>query len=136
MSLPDCFAIMAQAGNVLERPDGAAEARRLIEAGASTDEVIEAFVRLADPSQITGLREEMQELPETTVSSILGAWMLASAANKPLHLKSAAPDRPLEAARARRVEIRIVMEEDGVSVTLSHIPGRHASWYRPASAVA
>jgi hypothetical protein len=62
--------------------------------------------------------------------------MLASAADKPLRLTSLAPDRPLEAARARRVEIRITMEEDGVTVALSHIPGRHASWYRPARAVA
>ena len=136
MSLPECFAVMAQAGTLLDRPEGAAEARRLIESGASTAEVVEAFIRLADPAEIGGLREEMRELPETTVSTILGAWMLASAANKPLRLQSVAPDRPLEAARARRVEIRIMMEEDGVTVALSHIPGRHANWYRPASAVA
>jgi hypothetical protein len=136
MSLPECFAIMAHAGDVLERPEGADEARRLIESGASTAEVIEAFARLADPAQIGGLREEMQELPETIVSSILGAWMLASAAHKPLRLTSVTPERPLEAARARRVEIGITIEEDGVTVALSHIPGRHASWYRPARAVA
>jgi len=136
MSLPDCIEIMEEAKDVLDRPEGAAEARRLIEGGASSADVVEAFVRLADPTQIAGLREEMRELPETTVSSILGAWMLASAADKPLRLTSLAPDRPLEAARARRVEIRITMEEDGVTVALSHIPGRHASWYRPARAVA
>ena len=136
MSLPDCIEIMEEAMDVRDRPEGAAEARRLIEGGASSADVVEAFVRLADPTQIAGLREEMRELPETTVSSILGAWMLASAADKPLRLTSLAPDRPLEAARARRVEIRITMEEDGVTVALSHIPGRHASWYRPARAVA
>ena len=136
MSLPECFAVMEEATEVLSSPEGAAEARRLVAAGAPVSEIVDAFARLADPTQIEQLRAEMLELPETTVSAIVSAWLLADTAGKPLWLTSVPPARPLEAARAQRAEINTSMDEAGVTVALSHIPGRHASWYRPASAVA
>lgn len=67
---------------------------------------------------------------------ILQAWLLAEGAGKRLTLTSARPERPVEAARNRRIEMSIAIEEDGVTVALAHVPGRHATWSRPVAAVA
>jgi hypothetical protein len=59
--------------------------------------------------------------------------MFAEAAAQPFRLQAAYPASPLEMARKRRVELTTAMDEDGVLVTLAHMNGRHAAWYRPAA---
>ncbi len=135
MGVPDCRAVLTEAETILTSPDGRHEAHALLARGASAGELLEMFVSHASPEQAAVARAELAELPETTIMMIAQAFLLAESANKPLTLTSVAPQRPLEAARNRRVELAISMEEGGIRVALSHIPGRHASWYRPALAV-
>jgi hypothetical protein len=132
MGTPDCIDTLNQVEQVLLSPGGSDEARRLLARGASTEEFLELFVRHASPAQAAIARLEFAELPESTITMIVQAWAMAEASGKPLSLASVPPARPLEAARNRRVELAISMDESGVRVALSHIPGRHASWYRPA----
>lgn len=136
MGLPDCFAVMSEVETVLSTDAGANEARHLLAAGADLAAFADAFAKHAPPEQAERLRAEIAELPSNTVMMIVQAWLLAESAGKPLTLRSVRPERPVEAARARRVELSIAMEETGVSVSLSHIPGRHATWYQPTVAVA
>ena len=50
-------------------------------------------------------------------------------------LRSLPPAQPLDFARNRRVRIALDVEAEGIVVSLSHIPGRHAAWALPALAV-
>lgn len=132
MGVPDCRAVLGEVETVLASPAGGDEARALLARGASRDELLEMFVRHATPEQGAVARAELAELPESTIMMIAHAWVLAESAGKPLSLTSVPPARPLEAARNRRVDLGISVDESGVRLTLSHIPGRHATWYRPA----
>ena len=134
MGVPDCRAVLTEVETVLSSPAGGGEARSLLARGASRDELLEMFVRHASPEQAAVARAELAELPESTVMMIAQAWVLAESAGKPLSLTSVPPTRPLEAARNRRVDLGISVDESGVRLTLSHIPGRHATWYRPTVA--
>lgn len=136
MSNPECFAVLQETEEILASPAGGDEARALLARGASVEELLDMFVRHASPAQAVIARAEFAELPETTIAMIAQAWVLAEASGKPLHLESVPPTRPLESARARRVDLAISMDESGIRVALSHIPGRHATWYRPAVAAA
>jgi hypothetical protein len=118
--------------DLLTSPTGSDEARRLLARGARPEEFLDMFVRHAPSEQAEVARFEFAELPESTIMMIVQAWLMAENAGKPLVLTSVPPARPLEAARQRRVDLAISMDEHGVRVALSHIPGRHASWYRPA----
>lgn len=135
MGIPDCRAVLIEAETVLTNPDGRREGHALLARGATPAELLEMFVRRASPEQAAVARAELAELPETTIMMIAQAWLLAETAGKPLTLTSVVPDRPLEAARNRRVDLSISMDEAGIRVSLAHIPGRHASWYRPRVAV-
>jgi hypothetical protein len=133
MGSPDCIDTLNQVEQVLLSPVGADEARRLLARGARTEEFLDLFVRHAAPETAAIARMEFAELPESTIALIVQAWAMAESAGKPLTLASVPPARPLEAARNRRVELAISMDESGVRVALSHIPGRHASWYQPVT---
>jgi hypothetical protein len=118
---------------ILSTDGGSNEVRTLLARGARPEEFVEMFVRRARPAQAAVAKFEFAELPESTLMLIVQAWVLADAAGKPLSLVSVPPARPLDAARTRRVELAVSMDESGVRVALSHIPGRHASWYRPTA---
>ncbi|MFN8639920.1 MAG: hypothetical protein U0360_10830 [Dehalococcoidia bacterium] len=135
MGVPECRAVLDEAGIVLTSPEGRHEAHALLARGASTAELLDMFVRHANPTQAAQARAEMAELPDTTIMMIAQAWLLAESAGKPLTLTSVAPERPIEAARNRRVDLAVSMDEGGVRVALSHIPGRHATWFRSPAAV-
>lgn len=132
MSTPGCKTTLEEISDLLSSPAGGDEARRLLARGARPQEFVDMFVRAARPEQAEIARFEFAELPESTVMMIVQAWVMAEAAGKPLVLASVPPARPLEAARNKRVDLAISMDEQGVRIALSHIPGRHASWYRPA----
>jgi hypothetical protein len=135
MSAPSCIATLTEVEDLLSTPAGGDEARRLLARGASTQEFLDMFIRHTRPDVAEVARMEFAELPESTIMLIVQAWVMAESAGKPLSLASVPPARPLEAARNLRVELAISMDEGGVRVALSHIPGRHASWYRPAVTV-
>lgn len=135
MATGECIATFEEVQDLLSSPAGSDEARRLLARGARPQEFVEMFVRHAHPEQAETARMEFAELPESTVMMIVHAWIMAETAGKPLTLTSVPPARPIEAARNRRVELAISMDEAGVRLALSHIPGRHASWYRPAVTV-
>jgi hypothetical protein len=77
----------------------------------------------------------MRELPTNLVETIVSAWAMAAGAGKTFVLRSVVPTQPLDFARNRRVRIALDVEADGIVVSLSHIPGRHAAWAQPAPAV-
>ena len=136
MGTPQCMTTLEEVEEVLSTDAGSNEVRKLLARGARPEEFVEMFVRHARPEQGEIAKFEFAELPESTIMMIVQAWLLAEGAGKPLSLVSVAPMRPLEAARKRRVELAISMDESGVRVALSHIPGRHATWYRPTTAAA
>jgi len=130
LSLSGCASLTETATQVL-RSSGAGEARRLFESGSRPADYVQALARFCDPETRDLLLEEFGELPATLVDTVIGAWLLAERSEKAFTLRSSAPERPLDFARSRRTRFTIDVEDDGVVVTLSHVPGRHAAWARP-----
>ncbi len=102
----------------------------------NVDDLIDALASQCDVATAMLLREEMVELPTNLVETIMGAWAMAASAGKTFRLQSVVPREPLEFARSRRVRLAVDVETDGVVVSLSHIPGRHAAWAQPVVATA
>ena len=133
----ECMSLLKHTGLLLSSAEGGQVARDLVARGAGLDEIVDAFVRLSDDEQQSQLlRLEMAELPPIVVSTILDAWVMAETAGKELRLESVPPSRPLEFARSRRVAVAVALDETGVTVSLSHVPGRHAEWYGGSRQVA
>jgi len=106
-----------------------------VDAGAPVDVVIDHVVADLEPRVAAIVREELEALPSATVLSIVDAWRLAAAGSKPFELSSGRPERPLEAARARRVRLVVDVCEDGVHAEISHVAGRHPTWQLSAPEV-
>ena len=71
------------------------------------------------------LREEFAELPRSTTRTVLQAWCDAVDDGLPFRLLNERPDQPVAFARRRLVRVVTDIDEEGVTVRLSHIPGRH-----------
>ena len=136
MAFTSCNMIALRVTAELGADDGVGAARRLLARGAEPAEFIEELARRCEPELAEVLREEFKELPRTLVETVIHSWLLAESAGKPFTLESRVPDRPLEFARRSRVRFTVDVQDDGVTVSLSHVPGRHADWYRPAARVA
>jgi len=136
MGAGGCNEISAKVTAEAASPEAQIQYQALLAAGAPLSAIVEEFQR-ACPADMAGLvREELAELPAATAEVIVRTWAMAAAAGKRFEMQSVRPERPVEYARERRVRVAIDMDEDGVIVSLSHVPGRHASWYRPAALVA
>ena len=131
-----CKDITEAATDMLSTEDGNALALELLARGAEPREYIEALASQCDVATALLLREEMRELPTNLVETIMGAWAMAASAGKTFRLQSVVPREPLEFARSRRVRLAVDVESEGVVVSLSHIPGRHAAWAQPSAAIA
>jgi hypothetical protein len=103
--------------------------------GEPVTRVIQHLVGGLEPRIAGTVREELEALPGATVLAIIEAWRLADLGCKPFELSSARPERPLEAARKRRVRLVVDVDEDGVRAEISHVVTRHPTWQVSASAV-
>lgn len=136
MSWPDCFEALDNIEELLTANEPAAtEVRSLVGIGAGPSELTACLLRWARPGLREHMGNELRDLPGHAVSTIVQAWMFADQAQQPFRLRPAMPSNPLDMARKRRVEVNVSMDEDGVLVTLAHLAGRHAAWYRPAATV-
>ena len=109
---------------------------RLLESGAPQEAFVDAFTARCAPEMARVVRDELDELPAHTVSTIVSAWAAAEGAGKRFELRSVVPDQPLAFARDRRVRLAVDADSEGIVVSISHIPGRHAEWYRAQAGVA
>ena len=119
----------------LRQEDTQARVAEAVDAGLPASTVVARIVEGMEPRVAGIVREELEALPSATVLSIIDAWRLAAAGGKPFNLYSARPDRPLEAARDRRVRVVIDIDEGGVHAEISHIPSRHPTWHLSAAAI-
>jgi hypothetical protein len=121
---------------MLAAPEVRKTMRALRASGATRDEYVEAIIGFADPDVAATIREEFGVLPGLTVSIIVDAWALADAAGKRFEVTSVPPDEPIRFARNRRVRITVDVEDEIVTVALSHVATRHADWYGATAAMA
>lgn len=133
MAYTSCKDITESTTTELTSERGRARAVELLAANAPDRLFIEALAESLDPALAEQLLAEFDEMPASMVQTIVQAWVMAETGGREFVLRSAKPERPLEFARASRVRFQVDIEADVVSVTLSHIPGRHATWYQPTA---
>jgi hypothetical protein len=119
----------------LRQEETQARVVRAVDAGAPASIIIDRVVSGLDDRVAGIVREELEALPSATVLSIIDAWRLAAAGCKPFELASARPERPIEAARSRRVRLVVDVTEEGVRAEISHVASRHPTWQLSATAV-
>ena len=128
MSLTGC-APSARSLTDLLRDERVKEAfRAAIASGATADRQVYSVLAFADEATVAVVQRELGGLPEHAIATICQAWAAADRFGKAFELISVPPSSALEFARERRVRIVVDTEEDSVRVSLSHVPGRHASW--------
>lgn len=135
MAYSACKDITESTTTELMSERGRARAIDLLSMNAPDRAFIEALAESMDPTMAERLLAEFDEMPASMVKTIVQAWEMAETGGREFVLRSEKPARPLEFARASRVRFQVDIEADLVSVTLSHIPGRHATWYSPLVAV-
>ena len=113
---------------LLKRADVSDALRELLQAGGTPEQQKQCLLAFADEATTEVVRRELAEFPAHVTTTICQAWATADQFNKRFELVSVAPDSALDFARHGRVRIAVDTEEDRVRVTLSHVPGHHASW--------
>lgn len=131
MTETNCFEAVKQITEILMSVDGAARFRCLLAENAPAQTYIETFAGLCDSEMGDVVRDEFEALPANVVPVILQAWAMADEAGKEFAIHSIRPEVPLEFARRNKVRLGIETDDDGVLVFISHVPTRHAEWYRP-----
>ena len=131
MPVTNCRRFMESFTDLMSGADNAAraEVRRLASAGASVDEVEEWMRTYARSADVELMVEELHSLPPKFIKAMLTAWEIADEAGLPFAARSVAPadlGEGLSLARAKRVEMAITVDEDGVTFSLKHVPGYHA----------
>jgi hypothetical protein len=71
-------------------------------------------------------------MPDPMFQTIMTSWLAADGSGKSFELRSERPEKPLEFAHKGRVRLTVDYEEDRAVVSVSHVAGRHAQWYKPA----
>lgn len=132
MSATECIDVLSWVTTVLNTPCRADTFRQLRAVRAAPSEFIEAFCEDASDHLAEMIRKEFRELPAVLVSTVIEAWAMAEATSRRFQVRSVPPHGRLAFARRRRVRIAIEAELSQVQVLLSHVPTRHATWYRPA----
>ena len=125
-----CRLLTSVINDVVATESGAREFRELVDRGAPSAEIVEAVVRHCDPTTGEIARHEFDELPRTFMSTWLVAWRMAHESGQTFELVSEPAARPLEYARAGRVDYRIENDVDGVRFFVSHVHGHHADWFK------
>lgn len=72
--------------------------------------------------------DEFEDLPRPASLAILRAWRDAVDLGLPFKLVSERPDGAISYARRRLVRVVTEVDESGITVRLSHVPGHHPSW--------
>ena len=93
------------------------------------DEVEEWMRTYARSADVGLMVEELHSLPTKFIKAMLTAWEIADEAGLPFAARSVAPadlGEGLSLARAKRVEMAITVDGDGVTFSLKHVPGYHA----------
>lgn len=106
--------------------------RELLELLRVDEPNLEAIARLAarhEPRLGHLVREELQSLPRPASLAVLRAWRDAIESDQGFLMVSERPHSPLSFARRRLVRVVTDVEETGITVRLSHVPGRHPSGY-------
>ncbi len=132
----ECRHVTSVFNEVLATESGAREFRELVDRGASSAEVVEAVAGHCDVATAELARYEFSELPRTFMSTWLVAWRMAHESGQSFELVSEPAARPLEYARAGRVDYRIENDLDGVRFFVSHVHGHHAEWFKQTAAPA
>ena len=130
-----CRLVSSVINEVLATESGAREFCELMDRGASSAEIVEAVAAHCDTATAEVARYEFKELPRTFMSSWLVVWRMAHESGHSFELISEPAARPLEYARAGRVDYRIENDVDGVRFFVSHVHGRHAEWFKPTAAL-
>jgi hypothetical protein len=106
-------------------PEFRIELRALVEAPDLRLDAIAELIGRHEPEFGETLRQEFTELPRYVPWAIFRAWLDATDAGVPFRLVSIPPDQPIEDARRRRIRLATDIEEEGIIVRLSHVPGHH-----------
>ncbi|MEX2447098.1 MAG: hypothetical protein WD734_07130 [Dehalococcoidia bacterium] len=106
-----------------------AEMTELLNSDCHPHAFADALASRLPADQAEALRAEFAELPFWIGRSLTANWRLAREAGKRLELRSVPPRNLMAAARTRRVELSVAVDDDAVIVELSHVPARHAEWY-------
>lgn len=131
-----CYALTAHATSELNTDAGRTLIRDLLAAGASREALIEAFAGQAPADVAELIRYEFSQMPDPMFETIMASWLAADGSGKAFELRSVRPEKPLEYAHKGRVRLTVDYEEDRAVVSVSHVAGRHAEWYKPAAALA
>lgn len=135
MSFLPCYALTEHATAELGSEDGRIWIRNLLSKGAPREELIEAFATQSDPALADLVRLEFSEMPDPMFQTIMASWLAADGSGRAFELRSERPDKPLEFAHRQRVRLTVDYEEDRAIVSVSHVAGHHAQWYKPTVAV-
>lgn len=106
----------------------------LMQQGAAPGAFLDLIAQQCPPALAETLFEEFTELPLEMVNTIFRHWAMAQQQGIGFEIHSVRPDSPLEFARRRMTRLALNMSDDGISVEISHVPGRHAAWQREAVA--
>ena len=130
MGGPDCNHFMDVAEDLFSRDQMfQMEMRSLLQSDCEPHAFSDAIARRLPGGEASTLRREFAELPHWLGRAITQNWAMADSAGKRFHLRSVAPSNLLVAARTRRVEFSVAVDEDSVTLELAHVPERHATWY-------
>lgn len=131
MSTFNCYALTQRTTEELNSDEGRQWIRRLINEGATREELIEAFATQSAPGLADLVRLEFSEMPNPMFETIMASWLAADGSGRAFELRSERPEKPLEFAHRGRVRLTVDYEEDRAVVSVSHVAGHHAQWYKP-----
>lgn len=80
------------------------------------------------PEEYDMAKEELDALPNSFLAQMVMLWRDADDAGKSFEIRSEAPEKPIDSARNGRVEWRMVYDEAGTKMIVSHVHNHHASW--------
>ncbi len=136
MSLTGCYTLTGFTTSELQADETRGLVRELLARGASREDLIGAFAAQAPADIAELIRLEFAEMPDPMFQTIMTSWLAADGSGKGFELRSVAPEKPLEYAHRGRVRLTVDYEEDRAIVSVSHVAGHHAEWYKPAVALA
>jgi hypothetical protein len=91
-------------------------------------QAVATIVGTREPRLGSLAREELENLPRPASLAILRAWRDAVDLELPFRLVSELPDGPISFARRRLVRVITDVDQSGITVRLSHVPGHHPAW--------
>lgn len=134
MPVPDCRLLMSVAEDLFATDtDFQREIEDLLDTHADPLQIVDAMVARLPLDDAAVLLREAMELPTFIWHQMALHWRTARDAGRAYHLESVEPEDMMGAARRREVSLRVRMAQDSVTVSLAHIPGRHATWAAPTA---